>query len=107
MSGLLNELEHEDEIMADKGFNIENELGSVGVSLLIPAFLKGKTQFSIQETNKNKAIASVRIHIERMMERLKNWHILDRKIPISMAPFASDIIVVLSPLSNFLPPLIS
>lgn len=91
MTGLLNELEHGDEIMADKRLNIQDELASVGVSLVIPAFLKGKTRFSMQETTKNKAIASVRIHVERMIERLKSWYILDRKITISMAPFASDV----------------
>ena len=107
MSGFLQTLQHGDEVMADKGFNVQDELASVGVSLVMPAFLKGKTQFSVEESNKNKAIASLRIHVERLMERLKNWHILDRKIPISMAPFASDIIIVIGALSNFLPPLIS
>ena len=30
-----------------------------------------------------------------IMERIKNWHILDRKMPITMAPYASDILVVI------------
>ena len=105
-SGLLDQLLPGDEVMADKGFNIQDELAAVGVSLVIPAVLKGKTQFSVEESTKNKAIASLRIHVERMMERFKNWHVLDRKVSISMAPFASDMIIVISALSNFLPPLI-
>jgi hypothetical protein len=107
MSGFIDILQSGDEVMADKGFNVQDELAAAGVSLVMPAFLKGKTQFSVEESNKNKAIASLRIHVERLMERLKNWHILDRKIPISMAPFASDIMIVIGALSNFLPPLIA
>lgn len=41
------------------------------------------------------------------MERIKNWHILDSKIPISLALFASDIFIVIAALKNFQPPLIS
>ena len=93
--------------MADKGFNIRDELASVGAILEGPSFLKSNTQFTEAETNNNKAIASLRIHVEREMERLKNWHILDRKIPITMAPYASDMVVAIAASSNFLPPLVS
>ena len=55
----------------------------------------------MEESTKNKAIASLRIHIERVMESLKNWHVLDRKVPISMAPFASDIIIVINAFVKF------
>ena len=91
--------------MADKGFNIKDELASVGAVLEIPSFLKKGTQFTEEEINKNKAIASLRIHVERQMERIKNWHILDRRMPITMAPYASDKVVIISALANFLPPL--
>jgi hypothetical protein len=101
MSGFLQTLTEGDEVMADKGFNIQDELASVGASLVAPAFLKSK-----QQSDRNKTIASLRIQ-ERLMERIKNWHILDRKIPISMAPYASDMVVVIGALSNFLPPLIA
>ena len=92
--------------MADKGFNCQDELASVGAVLVTPKFLKDKSQFSTKETEHNKTIASLRVHVERLMERIKNWHIFDRKIPISMAPVASDILIVVAALSNFLPPLI-
>lgn len=106
MSGLLTKLQHGDEVMANKGFNVQDELASVGVSLVIPGLLKKDSQFSIAQSTKNKTIASVRVHVERLMERIKNWHILDRRIPISMSPYASDIVIVICALSNFLPPLI-
>jgi len=42
--------------MADKGFNVQDELASVGATLVIPHFLKGKKQFSDAECNRNKSI---------------------------------------------------
>ena len=45
-SGFLNKLEHTDEIMADRGFLIEEELALQGAKLTIPAFTKGKKQLS-------------------------------------------------------------
>ena len=103
-SNFLDILAPGDGVMADKGFNIKDELASVGAVLEIPSFLKKGTQLTEEEINKNKAIASLRIHVERQMERIKNWHILDRRMPITMTPYASDIVVIIS--ANFLPPLI-
>ena len=106
-SGLFNHLQQDDEVMADKGFLTQDELASVGAVLTTPAFLKGRKQFSKEEAAKNKKVACLRVHVERWMERIKNWHILDSKIPISLAPFLSDIFIVIAALTNFQPPLIS
>lgn len=106
-SGFLTKLNHGDQVMADKGFNCQDELASVGATLVIPAFLKGTKQFSKEQTEHNKKVASLRIHVERLMERIKNWHIFDHKIPITLSPIASDILVVVGALSNFHPPLIN
>ena len=54
----------------------------------------------------NKKIASLRIHVERCIERMKNWHIFDKRVPITLAPIASDMFIVIGALTNFLPPLI-
>ena len=57
--------------MADKGFNCQDELASVGATLIIPAFLKAKKQFSAEQSEHNKTVASMPIHVERLMERIK------------------------------------
>ena len=54
----------------------------------------------------NKIIASLRIHVERCIERMKNWHIFDNRIPLTLAPIASDVFIIIGALTNFLPPLI-
>ena len=106
-SGFLAKLKQGDEVMADKGFNCQDELASVGAKLILPHMLKGITQFSREQTAHNKKVASLRIHVERVMERIKNWHIYDHRIPISTSALASDILIVVCAMSNFHPPLIN
>lgn len=53
-SGFLALLEQDDEIMADKGFLVQDEIAAVGATLIIPAFLKGKQQFSKEEGEKKR-----------------------------------------------------
>ncbi|XP_068758304.1 uncharacterized protein [Montipora capricornis] len=101
----LQHLNRGDLVMADKGFTIQDELASLGAKLALPHFMKGKKQFTKEESEHNKKIASLRIHVERYMERLKNWHFFDRPIPISMSDIASDTWIVAC-FSNFLPPIV-
>ena len=68
--------------MADRGFLIEDYLKPLGVGLVISNFLKGRDQFTIKETVKSQQIANERIHVERMIQRLKCCHIFDRVLPI-------------------------
>ena len=82
--------------MADKGFTIRDDLVAVGGHLVLPHFLKAKQQFTKEEAEHNRKIASLRIHVERYMERLKNWHFFDRPIPISLSDISSDIWVVVA-----------
>ena len=57
--------------MADRGFDIEEDLTLRGVRLNIPPFLRGKAQLSEQEFVTTRRIASLRIHVERAIERIK------------------------------------
>ena len=104
-SGLLELLEKGDSVMADRGFDIQDQLTPLGVRLNIPAFSKGKVQFSNEELIETRRIATLRIHVERAMERIKNYHILDRNIPSSLNNIAEQIVTVCAILTNFMPPL--
>ena len=83
-SGYLTHLSKRDLVMADKGFVIQDELASGGAKLTLPHFMNGKKQFTKEASDHNKKIASLRIYVERYMERLKNWHFFDRAIPVSL-----------------------
>ena len=72
-SGILALLEQGDSVMADRGFDIGADLIPLGVKLNIPPFLEGKSQLSEKEMVETRRIASVRIHVEGAMERIKNY----------------------------------
>ena len=61
---IVNLLEPGDMVMADRGFDIQHILASKNVTLNIPPFMRGKQQLSLEEVE-TRAIASVRIHVER------------------------------------------
>ena len=48
-SGFLRRLNYGDLILADRGFDIVDDLAMVGASLAIPPFTKGKPQLSQRE----------------------------------------------------------
>ncbi|RXN14391.1 zinc finger protein 502-like isoform X2 [Labeo rohita] len=82
ISGILPLLEAGDEVMADKGFVIEDLLSGVGAKLIIPPF-KRSAQFTREDTEKTQAIARLRIVVERVIGRIKSSHIWDSPVPHS------------------------
>ena len=106
-SGLLELLESGDTVMADRGFNIQDDLTPLGVRVNIPPFLRGKEQLEPNELVETRRIASLRIHVERAMERIKNFHVFDRTIPSSLTEVAEQMFFVCAVLTNFHPPLCS
>lgn len=70
-----------DSVMADKGFTIEDLL-PLGVSLNIPPFLGSANQMPAQDVIRTQEIASLRIHVERAINKIKNFHIWDGVVPL-------------------------
>ncbi|XP_074632658.1 uncharacterized protein LOC141891544 [Acropora palmata] len=97
-----------DVLIADRGFEIQDDLAPLGVKLNIPPLLKGKGQFQEDELVKTRRIAKFRIHVERAIERIKNYHILDY-VPITLCSsgIIDQMFFVCAMLTNFLPPLVS
>lgn len=58
-------------ILADRGFDISEDLGLYGARLEIPAFTRGKKQLSLREVEYLKRLSKVRIHIahDRFIEK--------------------------------------
>ena len=103
-SGFLKLLESGNSIMADRGFNIDDILPS-GVLLNVPPMLNDTGQLTANERTTTRRIASLRIHVERAMERIKNYQILYR-VPNSMHNNVNQVFFVCAMLTNFLPPLV-
>ncbi len=102
-SRILQLLEENDSVMADKGFTIEDILPPK-MYLNIPPFLRENASLSIEEETETRLIASVRVHVERAIRRIKTFRILKTVFPISMAPNLNKIWVVCSYLTNLLQP---
>ena len=62
-SGLLRKLEEGDVIMADRGFDVQDDLPD-GVELNMPPFLGGRSQLTTEEVLKTRGIATLRSHVD-------------------------------------------
>ena len=106
-SGFLGLLRPGDEIMADRGFTIEDSSTPLGVGLNIPPFLGRRQQMDAVEVVETQQIASLRIHVERAIRRVKEYDILAGVMPASLAGSANQIWTVCCLLTNLQNPLIS
>ena len=84
-SNFLSKLTHGDTVMADRGFNIGEMLGSVDARLKIHAFTKGKNHLHALEVGENQTTANVKIHVEWVFRSLQQkYSILEQTIPITL-----------------------
>ena len=99
-SGFLDKLDHGDEVLTDRGFNIKEELAMKGARLRIPAFTKGKKQLSKKEVDTSRQLSRVRIHVERVIGRMKVYKILQTTHPITQVDMLDDITIICAGLTN-------
>ena len=93
-------------VMADRGFTIKDLLKDIGVELNIPPFMKGRQQLPPQEIETGRRIASLHVHVERAIGRMKLYSILKSTIPISLTHLTNQIIYICAFLTTFQPVLI-
>ena len=103
-SGFTDQLLPGDEVLADRGFTIDDILPS-GVKLAIPAFTKGLKELPETAVTETRRLANVRIHVERAIRRLKCFKILSNIIP-GRVKNVDDIVSVCAGLCNLQPQLI-
>lgn len=70
-SGILEKLDEGDVILADKGFRITDLVNEKGASLHIPCFVDHGNQFTPNEVEYTRNLASVRIHVERIIRQIR------------------------------------
>ena len=93
-------------VLADKGFQIQELLLPYDVRLVIPPFVKNKQQFTVANNARTKKVANARIHVERVIGRIKEFHILQSDIPLDLLDLLGHIFKICSGILNLCPPLI-
>ncbi|XP_072400928.1 uncharacterized protein [Diabrotica undecimpunctata] len=84
-----------DVVMLDKGFLIDDSCRLYNIQLIRPPFLKTKSQLTTEEAILNAKIASARVHIERVNERLKIFKVLSGKLSFAYVALVNDIFTII------------
>jgi hypothetical protein len=104
-SGFYNFLEPYDQILADRGFKIKEELLNYQCTLAIPPSVFSGLQLSSGEVLETSKIANCRIFVEKAIARMKCYHILSQTLDIPTVSLADDLIITCAALCNLLEPL--
>ena len=99
--GILQHVNYKDSFLVGKKFTVQHLLLPKQATIFIPPFLGKREKFTKEEVILTKRIAKARIHVERFNERLKRFRLLDRIIPLSLVPMASQLVFVGSIFKNF------
>ena len=99
-SGFYEKLLPGDCVLADRGFNIKEDLAAIGATLKIPSFTKGNKQLPGAEVDTSRQLSNVRIHVERVIGRLKKFRLLQKTIPITQVKLLDDMVVIIAALVN-------
>ena len=106
-SGLVERMEPGQTLMADRGLTMRDYLAKFGIRLIAPYFVKNGRYLPLNELTESVAIPRVRIHVERCMARIKQWHVLKNRVPLSLACMVNRIAFDCAFLTNFWPPLVA
>ena len=83
--GILNYLQPGDQILADRGFTVQDSVGLYCAEVKVPPFTKGKKQLSRLESDTACQLSCVRIHVERVIGSLRQkYTILHSTLAINM-----------------------
>jgi hypothetical protein len=107
--GLLNVLEADNTVLADRGFkSLEATLDAIGLKLQRPPSVYAGRALSKEDCKSGRQIASVRIHVERYIGRLREYQFIapHATVPIKMIPYVDGAVVVACGLTNMGAPLI-
>lgn len=104
-SGFLDIIEPYDTVLADRGFQINNEITLLLGKLLVPPGKRGAVQMTKDEVLKTKEIANRRIYIEQAIRRMKTFRILKFEVPLTLCQHLDHIIQTVAGICNLYPPL--
>lgn len=96
---LVEQNDQNDQIMADCGFKIKDELLLRIATLCIPPSTTTGVQMVSSEVRNTSRIANVRIYVEQTIGRLKQFRILKNVLPIKHLYLCDDIVTVVCALT--------
>ncbi|KAK3920157.1 THAP domain-containing protein 11 [Frankliniella fusca] len=99
-TGIYDMCDPGDGIMVDKGYHIEEECENNMLVLIRPLFLRTNKKFSRAEAVQCAKIARARVHVERVIQRVRCFNILKNRIPWNLVPFIDDLVIIVSALVN-------
>uniref|UniRef100_A0A3B3HV35 THAP-type domain-containing protein n=1 Tax=Oryzias latipes TaxID=8090 RepID=A0A3B3HV35_ORYLA len=85
-------------IMVDRGFLVDD---LVPCKIYRPAFLSGRSQMSACEVRETQAIARLRVHVERLIRRVKEHKFFDTEIPLRLFGNINQLYTVACLLTNY------
>lgn len=100
----VGEIRKKDCIMADKGFDIKDDLQKLELQLNIPPFLWDQVGFQEDDVIKTQTIAK---HVERAIGKIRNFIIFQSDIPVTLFGTVNQIWTVACFLSNFKNPVLA
>ena len=93
--------------MMDKGYDIDKECDEYFLRLIWPPFLRQKKQFTQAESVRCAKIARARVHVERVIQRVRDYSILNYKVSIETLPYIDEIVIIVSGLVNLGKPILA
>ena len=97
-SGFADLLTEEMAVMVDKGFLIHD---CVKCKVYCPPFLSKQSQMPAESVLQTQKIAQLRVHVERVIRRVKENKLFESVIPLSIAGSINQIFTVACLLSNY------
>ena len=104
VSGFLEKLQPGDAVMADKGFNIQDYLALHETVLIAPPIMRKNV--SARASTATRRVATARVHIERIIKRLKSFNFIRGVSPLTFKPYIGSAVTVCAILVNLQPPII-
>lgn len=95
-----------DALMVDKGFAIDDECKEYMVNLIRPPFQRNK-KYSKSESVQCAKIARARVHVERVIQRVREFELLRGKITWNVCPYLDSLVIIASGLVNLSNPIMA
>jgi len=94
-------------VMCNKGFAGTYRMNPLGVELIMPSS-KGadRLQFTSAEISQSANISRCRVHVERIIQRIKSFHIFDSDLKQTQKHVAEHMSTVCAYLTNFQRPIL-